>query len=253
MSTRALNPEPSPGAVAGAQLRMIAHLQKRDFIVLGALVVALIGLVTWAQIRMDADDVGSDTIPIFRGLAPLLALVGAFWPLGVWRADTPERRGYFWSLPVERRRHTLVRVASGWGVLLGVCLILMVVAVAALAPSAMRFEQVRLDLGGAWQPLATATLAYLLVSTLAVLFENPVRWLAFAWLGVLGVFIVGEAADLDGLSDWTEDRVASFFVALGGPVVTDRESVAEWSRHWFLWLALGSAALVGAVLWRHEK
>jgi hypothetical protein len=254
MTDRTLNPEATPGAVALAQLRMIVRLQKRDLLILGALVIALVALALWGQMRMDPDSGGTDdTIPMFPGLTIPRALVGAFWPLGVWRADPPERRGYFWSLPVERRRHTLVRAAAGGVVLLAVCLLIMATAVVSLVPSLIRFEGLRLDLGGAWQPLATATLAYISISALTVLFDSPIRWLAFAWLGVLGLFIVAEAADLDGLSEGVEDAVGSLFIALGGPIVTDRESVAEWSRHYFIWLAIGAAAFASAVLWRHEE
>lgn len=239
-------------AVALAQLRMVAHLQKRDFVVLGALLTLLLGLVIWGQIQMNPDNVGSDTIPIFRGLTIPLAFVGAFWPLGVWRADSPGQRGYFWSLPVDRRRHTLMRVGAGWVVLVTVCLLIMTTAVLAMAPSAIRFEQLRLDLSGAWQPFATATLAYLVISALTVLFESPVRSLAFIWLGVLGLFIVGEVTDLDQIDDALESGIESFFTALGGPMVAPRGSIAAWGRHYVTWFAVGAAGLLSAALWRHR-
>jgi hypothetical protein len=137
-------------------------------------------------------------------------------------------------------------------VLLTVCLLIMATAAVSLVPSLIRFEGVRLDLGGAWQPLATATLAYISISALTVLFDSPVRWLAFVWLGVLGLFIVAEAADLDGLSDGVEDAVESLFIALGGPIIAD-DSIADWSRHYLIWLAIGAAAFSSAVLWRHEE
>ncbi len=253
MTHRTLNPAPSGRAVALAQLRMIAHLQKRDFVVLGALLVVLIGLVIWGQTQMDADYDGSDTIAIFRGLAGAMALLGAFWPLGVWRADSPGQRGYFWALPVDRRRHTIVRVGVGWLLLMIVCLLIMAIAAAAMAPSAIRFEQVRLDLAGPWQPLATATLAYLIVSAPTVLFESPVRSLALAWLGVLGLFIVAEAGDLDRLQESVETTVESLFIALGGPIMAPRGSVAIWSRQYALWFALAAVGLLSATLWRHEE
>ena len=253
MTTSTLHPAPTWRAIVAAQLRMVLQLQKRDFLILGGLLVVLVGLSLWGQLRMDADSAGDDTIPIFWGLTVPLALVGAFWPLGVWRADSPAQRGYFWSLPVDRRRHTVIRLGMGWVVLVTVCLITMGMAVVALSPSELRFEGSQLDLSGAWQPLATATLAYVIVSALTVLFDSPIRWLAMGWLGVLGLFIVGEAGDLDGLTEGVEDAVGSLFLALGGPIVAERESVAVWSRHYGIWLAVGLVGLASAALWRHEE
>jgi len=254
MANKTLNPDPSLAAISRAQFRMLVHLQRRDFVILGILVVMMVGLALWGQTtQVDADSAGDDTLQIFRGLAILFGLAGAFWPLGVWRADSPAQRGYFWALPVERRRHTLIRLAAGWVVLVAVTAIIMAIAVLAMVPTELRYEGSQLDLGGAWQPFAAATLAYVIVSALAVLFENPFRWIAYLWLGVLGLYVVGEAAEMEGLSEWVEDAVGSLFVAFGGTLMEENESVAGWSRHYLIWLAVGSAALVSALLWRHEE
>jgi hypothetical protein len=252
MSNRTLNPEPTLGTVAAAQLRLVTLLQKRDLLALAAIVIVLVGLALWGQARMSSEDGGSGTIPIFSGLSVPLALLGLLWPIGVWRADSPERRGYFWSLPVERRSHTSLRVGIGWVVLIGVSLLIMATAAASFIPSLIRFEDLRIDLARVWEPLATATLAYLIASIFAVLFESPVRWMILGWVAVLGLYIVGEAADLDGLVESVEDTVGSLFVAIGGPVVAD-ESVADWARQYRIWLPIAAVGLVGALMWRHEE
>jgi hypothetical protein len=255
MTPETLNPEPSPRAVAAAQLRMLTLLQKRDFLVLGLFAVVLVGLLIWGQMQMDAnmDTDASDAVAIFRGLALPLALVGTFWPLGVWRAAAPEHRGYFWSLPVDRRRHTVLRVGMGWVVLMAVCLISLAVGVLTFVPSAIRFEGAQIDFTGVWEPLVTATLAYVLMSVLSIFFDSPMRAFVLAWLMVLGLYVVGNAAeDLDWLVDAVEGGVSSLFVAVGGPIIAD-EGGTEWVRHYLIWLALGAAAMIGAVLWRHEE
>jgi len=252
MSTRTLNPEPSVGAIARAQLRMVTLLQKRDLLVLAAIVIVMVGLALWGQVRMDPENGGSGTIPIFRGLSVPLALLGLLWPLGVWRADSPERRGYFWSLPVDRRGHTSLRVGIGWVVLIGVSLLAMATAAASFIPSVIRFEDLRMDVAQVWEPLATATLAYVIVSIFAVLFESPVRWMILGWVAVLGLYIVGEAADLDGLVEGVEDTVESLFIAIGGPVLAD-ESVSDWGRQYLVWLPIAAVGLLSALLWRHEE
>jgi hypothetical protein len=252
MSNRTLNSEPALGTVAAAQLRMVTLLQKRDLLALVAITVVMVGLSLWGQARMRPEDGGSGTIPIFRGLSVPLALLGLFWPLSVWRADSPERRGYFWSLPVERRRHTSLRVGVGWVVLMGVTLLIVMTAALSFLPSVIRFEDLRIDVRQVWEPLATATLAYVIASTFAVLFESPVRWMIMGWVGVLGLYIVGEAADLDGLVEGVEDAVGSLFIAIGGPVLAD-ESVSDWARRYLVWLPVAAIALLSALLWRHDE
>jgi hypothetical protein len=252
MSNRTLNPEPSFGAVTTAQARMVTLLQKRDLMVLAAIVLVMVGLALWGQARMDSENGGSGTIPLFRGLSVPLALLGLFWPLSVWRADSPERRGYFWSLPVDRRRHTSLRVAVGWVGLVGVSLLIMAAAAASFIPSLIRFEGATMDVAHVWEPLATATLGYVIVSIFAVLFESPIRGMILGWGVVLGLFIVGEAADLDWLVEAVEDTVGSLFVAIGGPAVAD-ESVSDWGRQYLIWLPIAAVGLASALLWRHEE
>ncbi len=44
----------------------------------------------------------------------LPAFVGLLLPLGVWRGEARSAAGLLWTLPVDRRRHALARVAAGW-------------------------------------------------------------------------------------------------------------------------------------------
>src|SRR5690606_8146175 len=134
----------------------------------------------------DALPISPGELPIFAGLKYALLLVGALWPLGVWRRDTPEQRGYFWSLPVARGPHTLLRVASGWLLLMGVC-------VAAMVVGALVAQLYAMQLGAAvrladwYVPLASATLGYLLISVLAVLVDSPVRWVVWILVALFGL------------------------------------------------------------------
>lgn len=248
MSTRTLNPAPSWATVALAQLRMVALLQRRDFLALGVIVTMLLGLSIWGYIQMPDEYSGSrdQVLPLFPPLAIPLALIGAFWPLGVWRKDSPERRGYFWSLPVARGPHTLVRVAIGWVLLMGACLIVMALALGVVSPVAIRFEEVRLDLARWYAPLVTATLAYLLVSVLAVLLDSPVRWLAWTALAVLGIRVVADLGDLPGLEARIDGVLRSLGTALNGP-----GSSSSWAMDYLIWFVLGAVLLV-LVAWRHR-
>lgn len=248
MQNRTLNARPSWATMALAQLRMVGLLQRRDLLVLGAIVTALIGLSVWGYLRMPDEYGSADTLAIFQGIAFPLALVGALWPLGVWRLESPDRRGYFWSLPVDRRQHTLLRVGVGWVILMVVSLSLMGLAVVAVAPAAIRYEELSLDLSLPWVALLTPTLGYLAVSAFAVAFESPVRAFAWTWMAVLGVFLAAEIGDLDGLGEWIEDVTGSFFAALGGPNFAPRNAMGTWARYYAIWFGLSAAALFAAVL-----
>jgi hypothetical protein len=59
-----------------------------------------------------------------------LLILGAIWPLVVWRGEPWGERDYRWSLPVSRHSHDLIRVAAGavW-LMLGVAVCLAVIRI----------------------------------------------------------------------------------------------------------------------------
>ena len=85
MSSRSLNPAPSWRTIALAQLRLVALLQRRDFYVLGAIAAGLVALAVFGYTRGNMEaGTRSTTLRVFPALAYPLAIIGAFWPLGVW-------------------------------------------------------------------------------------------------------------------------------------------------------------------------
>lgn len=266
MSQPELNPAPSWRTLVPTQLRMLAQLQKRDFVVLGSIVAALVALAVWGIVRASPPTQPSTgTLMVLPILAIPFVVVAALWPLGVWRQDAPERRGYFWSLPVSRGPHTLVRVGAGWALLMIACLAVMLVAWVLLLGARIRFGPASLSPARWYVPLATATLAYVIVSALTVAFDGPVRVLVWTCVAVVGLRLVAGLEKLETLRGAIHTVVASLGMALAGPLaprgggpelVLDRElhtaGLAAWGTNYLIWIALGLAALV-LVAFRHRE
>jgi hypothetical protein len=254
---------PSWRTIAPTQLRMLAQLQKKDFMILGSIVAVLVALAIWGIAHASPPDGGSnEPAMVLAMLAIPFVLVAAFWPLGVWRKESPEQRGYFWSLPASRGPHTLLRVGAGWAILMMVCLAIMVVTWVLAEASRIRMGPVEISLARWYVPLATATLAYVLVSCLAVFVDGPVRVLVWTVVAVGGLRIVAEATKLTALAAPIDTVVTSIGIALAGPlghggpeIVVSGDAItpgfALWSFNYLVWIALGLVALILAAF-RHQ-
>src|SRR5262245_6568752 len=99
MSSRERNPVPGFGTVLNIQVRMVALLQRRDFMLLGGILAGLLAIAYWGQLSVEVNEVNmsGEIIPLFPMIAMPLLAVAALWPLTVWRHGEPSRRGYFWS------------------------------------------------------------------------------------------------------------------------------------------------------------
>jgi hypothetical protein len=147
----------------------------------------------------------------------------------VWKHDEPSRRAYLWSLPVDRARHTLVRVWSGWAWLMALVAVYVVWAMAVAVvsggnivineawetlllrelPPGSRIRDLTLA-GHPWvwlTPFAGATTMYLVGSIVALLSNYPLRVFAGAWFGVMVVMGMADASG--GVMDQVVERVGS--------------------------------------------
>lgn len=199
-------PTPPLSRVVRAQLGLLAGGRKRGLVIgLGLVVAQLVVLAAWGYlfgVAVDVGEEGSDVhlthvsqlqkgldLPLDEGAS---AVVGAFifllvfalfWPLRVWRQETPSHRGYHWAMPVARRRHDLARVGAGAvGLLAIAALLYAVAAVTALAAGHTGFQGFSpwFWLGLILGPL----LSYAAGSISAVRCEHPAAWL-WAFLGLL--------------------------------------------------------------------
>lgn len=154
----------------------------------------------------------------------LPGMTGLLLPIGVWRRERPFEAGLFWTLPVDRRRHALARVAAGWvWLMVGVALfVLWLLALALfsggsiLAGEVIRYVPSLAERPGTidpasvqalhrepepllWLvPFTAATAAYLAASALALGLRHPLRWIA----GTILAFFLINGIGVVVASDW---------------------------------------------------
>ena len=155
---------------------------------------------------------------VTSGLGAYLTVLAALLlPLVVWKGERRFGDTPLWPLPVDHRRHALVKVAAGWVwlmAILGAALVWVTLTVLA-SGGALGVDEVRLliiDPVGAtagtpgatesvrwttpwWEwalPFTSATAAYLLASTLMLATARPLFWAIGLW--VAGGVVLGVAA-----------------------------------------------------------
>lgn len=238
-----LHPVPSRGAVARENLRAVGQSVRLE---IAAVLVLLLGLlVLMATLAPQGPggvdyDVADMTWPV--------VLLGLFAPLAVWKHEEPSRRAYLWSLPVDRARHTLVRVWSGWAWLMALVATYVVWAMAVALvtgghvvinrdwealllrelPPGSRIRDLTLA-GHAWlwlTPFAGATTMYLFGTVVALLSNYPLRVFAGAWFALMVVMGVADAGG--GVMDQMVERVGAHVILGRYGFITHSTGVISW-------------------------
>jgi hypothetical protein len=215
---------PRLAAVLQEQFGAVGIGLRRELII-GAVFVMFITLLVFIMIARDGGTVSLSP----DGAGFVLAWIGLLAPLAVWKGEGPSARGYFWSLPVARGRHTLLKVFAGWAWLMivlavfigwvalqawvsggspGIDEIRFVMAAGGPLPSSMRValdpalvREVHWTTPG-WQwvvPFAAPTVAYLVGTVAALRSDFPWLWLAAPFIAFLALGMVAGAADISWL------------------------------------------------------
>ncbi|MBA3578364.1 MAG: hypothetical protein H0W42_00100 [Gemmatimonadaceae bacterium] len=148
--------------------------------------------------------------------SPLPGFIGALLPLAVWAREEHFGAGFLWTLPVDRRRHALIKVLAGWLWMMGgVALYALWLLVLALVsggevlpveslmilsapgrpsspvdPALLQTVQWAPGLLIWAVPFAMATATYLCGSALVLGIHRPLRWV----VGAVIVFAVASTA-----------------------------------------------------------
>ena len=276
---------PALAAVARAQMRLIIGRRPRPMWIALAIVVAQIvaaaagGILFGITIQSGPDQptrvlfskvsdfAGELGFAFDEGAAGMAVVAVAafiwafFWPFRVWREEKPQRRGYHWAMPVERRTHDLLRIGAGL-VLLPV-LVAVLLLLALLTATLFGNTEVFPTWGALfWVDLFAAPLViYLLVSIPVVGSKHPSAWL-WGTLGVCAALVsLLHAFGLIRLVMPLERALlgaGGLFTTLGGPLVAE---IAGWGSHpaglwalaWLFWLALAAAGVWLAATRRHRS
>jgi hypothetical protein len=208
MTTIALR-SPSFAAVVREQLRASGLRLRLEaaaaaLVVAGLFVVELLGDIARGNLG-----VGSASVfhPEGVEIKLLLPALGLLLPLGLWRGESMFGNAPLLSLPVERRRHVLIKVFAGWCWLLATIVFVLAAPamLALLTGGSIQVDEMRniatLSPNGEpvltqmrwttqpWQwlvPLLAASVAYLLSSAFLIGVRHPWRWsVGFLVAGVM--------------------------------------------------------------------
>lgn len=218
MTEWALHSTPRAGGVLREQVRAVG-LALRAPALAAAVLAALVTVLAATEILRDGGVV--DFHPerwVVAGVAGLL------FPVGIWMGEERFGAAFLWTLPVDRRRHALARVAAGWVWLMGLIALMVLWLLGltllsggnALGEETLRMiDAASLPASGAvdvaptrlvrWTPrpllwlvpFTAATATYLLASAVALGLRHPLRWIAGT---VLGLFLVSAVSSEIGLA-----------------------------------------------------
>lgn len=207
-------------------------------------------------------------------LSVLIPLVAFLLPFRLWSMLRLFDRSDFWTLPVERQKHVLIRVGAGGVWVLGLTSLVVVwFNVLAVMSGGLKFSQwaglsasTVMASGLYLAPFGAAVVAYLFGSALAIGLRYPVRWvlgaalvsmifigmgpdrLASSMAQTLGQGYFGlDAVLTGGIGVWREQVQHA-----GASAILDPPSTARWLMALTLWLGAG-LALVGAASARHRE
>lgn len=252
---------PDVSAVLRAQVRFIGRALRPEFIALAV----VLGLVTFMGLSFVI--LQGDAVDYPHELMMLVPLTAFVLPLRLWSTQRLFDRSDFWTLPVERQKHVLIRGAAGAVWVLG--LTGLVVAWFSVLAAVSGGLAVGWGVGGIWfylVPFGAALVAYLAGSVLVVGLRYPVRWfvvlalvffigadmgpdrLVSAVTEVLGEGALGlDTALTGGVGMWREQ------VESAGPAtVVDPPAVGRWALALLFWIGLG-LTLLGLASARHRE
>ena len=266
---------PAMKAVWIEQLRAVGLAIRREGALAGVmLAIGSLALVVFARVPVVFDP-GE---PPWGFVAVLAAL---FFSVVVWKGERRFGDTPLWSLPVDHRRHALLKVAAGWVwlmAILGAALVWVTLTVLA-SGGVLGIDEVRLlilDPVGAtagtpgatesvvwttqwWEwalPFTSTTAAYLLASTLILATARPLFWAAGLWVAAAVVVGVAEAWDI-GWIHRTAELVGwyiggdSFTRGVQLPIGwregwTHLPTMKMWTASSAIWISLGLAGVLGA-------
>ena len=200
-------------------------------------------------------------IPVgFAGMLLTFGLPGAVIPFGMWRSEDPSRRSYHWAMPVRRSTHTLIKVFAGW---LWLMLVVAVYIAFFLTLAAIGYSVLNVHcnfqptLDGLWvTSFTSATLIYLMLSTVVVSSRNAWRWIVgLTVIYILALSVAGIFHIHDLLLTLVHLLTGSYglLTALFGGIGDTAAETKKWLGAVSLWGALSLIAVWIAAYRRRDS
>jgi hypothetical protein len=247
--------------VARAELRTAGEAIRRE----SAVVAVVIGVFTLLTVVFAIQGAFTEPFALADMTLPL-TLLALLAPVGMWKGELPTP-SYRRSMPLDRPRHTLLKVLGGWAWLMVfvAAYLLWMVALNTLAagempvgaewaqsatrrhlPPGTRIVKLMVaDHPWMWMvPFASATFCYLLGSAVVLSSRHPWRWLVGT---VFGWFAVGQFVTA-GKIEWLASARFSLLAGRFGliPLFTGYPGAGAWIGSTLLWTALAAAGVAAA-------
>jgi len=279
---------PAMRAVWMEQLRVVGLAIRREaglaalVVALGSMAVIAISRIPGLQAIFNEEMQELVVGPRESGGGVFAVLIALLLPLVVWKGERRFDDTPLWSMPVDHRRHALLKVAAGWVWLLAIlgAVLVWVTFTTLVSGGTLGVDEIRLlvlDPMGAsagtpaavesvnwttpwWEwalPFTSASAAYLLASTLLVATARPLFWAAGLWIAGAVVVGIGDTWDIGWIL-----RAADFISwQIGGDALFTRwvELPTGWTEQWTLlptanmwmassafWISLGLAGVLVA-------
>ena len=239
MTTNTSHEPPRAVAVFQLQLGKMGRIVRPELIGLALILSPTAIMALGLLMRRDAV---LDYPPELSFLLPAAAFL---LPFRLWNREGLFERGDFQLMPVERRKHVLIRVCAGsvWALgLAGIVVLLFnLLALAAGSPTIG---------AAAWLwlvPLGSVATAYLMGSALVLALRHPLRWSA----GLVLAYVLLTAFGLGGPLEPMTQAVLHSDLGLER-VLTGGASSTAWIVALLFWFGLGLIAVALASL-RHRE
>lgn len=240
------SPAPTrPHTALREQLSAVAGMLRVPAFASGAVLTAIAALAAYEAFESGARYGFRPELSMLPGMAGLLL------PIAVWRGEDRFGPGFFWTLPVDRRVHALLRVCAGWVwlmaavalLVLGHLLLTLISGGNVLAAETLLLLPTPVfSEGGAvtadalqavtWTPrpllwlapFTGATTLYVIGSAIALGLRHPLRWIIGLGVGGLVIGFTTDVTDAQWLADVTQRLLQAMLL---GPLGLDAVMTAQ--------------------------
>ena len=238
MTTNTRHEPPRAIAVFQLQFRKMGRILRPELIGLALILSPTAIMALGLLMRRDA------ALDYPQELSFLLPAAAFLLPFRLWNRERLFNRGDFLLMPVERRKHILIRVCAGavWALALAAMVVLLFNLLALTAGSP--------TIGAAWRwlvPLGSVATAYLLGSALVLALRHPLRWT----VGLVLTFALLSAFDLSAPLEPMTRALVHGNLGLQ-PALTGGASITAWAVALLFWFGLSLIAVALASL-RHRE
>lgn len=251
MTVDALHQPPSARSVFALQVRKAGRILRPELTGLAV----IMGLVVFMALSLT---ILSDAVLDYpREMAVLIPAAAFALPFRLWRGERLFDGADLWTLPVERQKHALIRVAAGavWtaAIIVVVVTILNLIALASHSPTIADIDPGLRTPGsgrpGVWTwliPLGSGLVAYLLASGLVLALRRPLRW-------SIGLLVLGVLVSSMGPRTLVDPVVQTLVLGdLGLARVWSGGPAALWAVALAFWLGV-SLTVVALASMRHRE